>query len=281
MKSLNILVVGLFSVASLCAQVATGRITGRVSDPSGGIVAGATVKTVNILTNVEVSTKSTSDGFFDIPNLIPGQYRLEVDIAGFKHYTRHRLICALEDVLTIPVTLQVGSQTESVTVSSAAPLLDTSETAIGQVTDAKRLEDLPLPANNPFVPSMFSVNVTSLIAITSTLDPSANNQVGDVIAAGTLYGQTMLSLDGMPNMDETGGQFAGVVPAAEIIQEVKISATPYDASLGHFTGAQINMVTKSGTNGLHGALVFYNTNTDLNACHSSPRFPSIIRPPVR
>jgi hypothetical protein len=265
MKSLSILAVGLFCAGALSAQVATGRITGRVSDSSGGMIAGAIVKATNIHTNVEVSTKTTSDGVFDIPNLIPNEYRLEVDMPGFKHYSQGPIDVRVEDVLTLPVKLEVGSQSESVTVNSEAALVDTSETAIGQVTDTKRIEDLPLPANNPFVPSMFAVNVTSLIAITSTLDPSANNQVGEVIAAGTLYGQTMLALDGMPNMDETGGQYAGVVPPAEIIQEVKISATPYDASLGHFTGAMINMVTKSGTNGLHGALVFYNTNTDLNA----------------
>ncbi|HEY3839538.1 MAG TPA: carboxypeptidase-like regulatory domain-containing protein [Bryobacteraceae bacterium] len=265
MRYLKIVAIGLFCAASLCAQVATGRITGRATDPSGAMIAGAAVRTVNILTNVEVSTKTTSDGVFDIPNLIPGEYRLEVDMPGFKHLSQGPIEVRVGDVLTVPLMLQLGAQSESVTVTSDAALLDTSSSVIGEVTDTRRIEDLPLPANNPFVPSMFSVNVTSLVAITSTLDPSANNQVGDVIAAGTLYGQTMLALDGMPNMDETGGQFAGVVPPAEIIQEVKISATPYDASLGHFTGAMINMVTKSGTNGLHGALIFYNTNTDLNA----------------
>jgi Carboxypeptidase regulatory-like domain len=265
MKYLRIITIGLSCAASLCAQVATGRITGRATDSSAGVIAGATVKSVNILTNVEVSTKTTSDGVFDIPNLIPGEYRLEVDMPGFKRLSQGPIEVRVGDVLTVPLMLQLGAQSESVKVTSDAALLDTSSSVIGQVTDTRRIEDLPLPANNPFVPSMFSVNVTSLVAITSTLDPSANNQVGDVIAAGTLYGQTMLALDGMPNMDETGGQFAGVVPPAEIIQEVKISATPYDASLGHFTGAMINMVTKSGTNGLHGALIFYNTNTDLNA----------------
>ena len=155
MKSLNILVVGLFSVASLWAQVATGRITGRVSDPSGGIVAGATVKAVNILTNVEVSTKSTSDGFFDIPNLIPGQYRLEVEMAGFEHYQlrdrsslrRRRRPDAFRS------RFEVGAQTESVTVSSggaAAGRVGRAPSARSPTT--RRLEELPvLPASNPFV----------------------------------------------------------------------------------------------------------------------------------
>ena len=265
MKFLKIAAITLVSAASLCAQVATGRMTGRVTDASGSVVAGAVVKTVNILTNVEVSTRTTSDGIFDILNLIPGQYRLTVDMAGFKHFTQEPIELRVEDVLTIAVKLQVGAQTETVTVNAAAPLLDTSETVIGTSTDERRVDDLPLPANNPFVPSMMAPGIVSEIAITSTLDPSANNQVQEVAASGTIYGQMMSSLDGMPNEDQGSGCCLGIVPPAEIVQEVKVSATPYDASLGHFTGANLNMVTKSGTNGLHGALVFYNTNTDLNA----------------
>src|ERR1017187_8934121 len=157
MRFLQILVVSLVSIASSSyAQVATGRITGRVTDPSGALVAGAAVKTVNIATNVEVSTKTTSEGIFDVMNLIPGQYKLEIDMAGFKHLSQGPIELRVEDVLTITVALQVGAQTESVTVTSAAPLLDTSETVIGTVTDERRIDDLPSPANNPFVTSMMA-----------------------------------------------------------------------------------------------------------------------------
>jgi hypothetical protein len=265
MLLLRILAVGLFFAASPCAQVATGRITGRVTDPSGAFVAGALVKTVNILTNVEVSTRTTSEGVYDLLNLIPSQYRLEIDRPSFKHFSQSPIELRVEDVLTINVALEVGSQSETVTVASAAPLLDTSETVIGTVTDERQLDELPLPANNPFVPSMMAAGVVSMVSIASTLDPSANNQVQNLAVSGTVYGQMMSSLDGMPNEDQGSGCCLGIVPPAEIVQEVKISATPYDASLGHFTGANLNMVTKSGTNGLHGALVYYNTNTDLNA----------------
>jgi hypothetical protein len=266
MRFLQILVVSLVSIASSSyAQVATGRITGRVTDASGALVAGAAVKAVNTATNVEVSTKTTSEGIFDVLNLIPGQYRLEVNMPGFKHLSQGPIELHVEDVLTIPVALEVGSQAESVTVTSAAPLLDTSETVIGTVTDERRIDDLPSPANNPFVTSMMAAGIVSQISIASTLDPSANNQVQNLAVSGTVYGQMMSSLDGMPNEDQGSGCCLGIVPPPEIVQEVKISATPYDASLGHFTGANLNMVTKSGTNGLHGALVFYNTNTDLNA----------------
>src|SRR6266568_40792 len=152
---------------------------------------------------------------------------------------------------------------QSATVSTEAPLLDATSGVAGQVVDSKRLESLPLPASNPIVTTMLAVNMTMLTSPTSTYTPDANNQVTNTAAVGTRQGQSVQSIDGMPSMQ--GGGTTGIVPPPEILQEVKISTAPYDASLGHFTGAQINMVTKSGTNGFHGALVFWNTNTSLNA----------------
>ena len=167
------------------------------------------------------------------------------------------------DTLSVNIALQVGTQAETVTVTAEAPLLEASSAATGQVVDSKRLESLPLPASNPIVTTMLAVNMTMLTSPTSTYTPDANNQVTNTAAVGTRQGQSVQAIDGMPSMQ--GGGTTGIVPPPEILQEVKISTAPYDASLGHFTGAQINMVTKSGTNGLHGALVFWNTNTSLNA----------------
>ena len=263
MTTFRICAAGLVLSACLSAQVATGRITGRVIDSSGAIVPGASVKSVNVHTNVGTSTVSTSDGVFDVLNLIPGQYRLEVDMSGFKHYEQGPLELRVGDALTIQVTLQLGSQSESVTVSAEAPLLESASATTGQVVDSKRLENLPLPASNPIVTTMMAANMTMLTSPTSTFTPDANNQVTNTAAVGTLQGQSVQSIDGMPSMQ--GGGTTGIVPPPEILQEVKVATSPYDASQGHFTGALINMVTKSGTNGFHGALVFWNTNTSLNA----------------
>ncbi len=263
MKCFRLCVVGLLSVLSLCAQVATGRITGRVTDSSGAVVPGGSVKTVNTQTNVETSTRSTSEGVFDLQNLIPGQYRLVVEVVGFKRYEQGPMELRVGDTLSLTVALQIGAQTESVTVTTEASLLETASAATGQVVDSKRLESLPLPASNPIVTTMLAVNMTMLTSPTSTYTPDANNQVTNTAAVGTRQGQSVQAIDGMPSMQ--GGGTTGIVPPPEILQEVKIATAPYDASLGHFTGAQIDMVTKSGTNGFHGALVFWNTNTDLNA----------------
>lgn len=269
MKLVSVCAVGLLLAGGLCAQVATGRITGHITDSSGAVVPGASVKSINVRTNVEISTVSTSDGDFNLLNLIPGQYRLVVEMAGFKRYERGPIELRVGDELTIPVSLQLGSQAESVTVTSEAPLLEAASAGTGQVVDSRRLEELPLPASNPLVTTIMAANITMLNSPTSTFTPDGNDQVTYTAAVGTRQGQTVESLDGMPSMQ--GGGATAIVPPPEILQEVKVATTPYDASQGHFTGAMINMVTKSGTNGFHGALVFWNTNTDLNALAYFPK----------
>jgi len=131
MKCFRLCVIGLLSVLSLCAQVATGRITGRVTDSSGAVVPGGSVKTTNTLTNVETSTKSSSEGVFDLTNLIPGQYRLVVEVTGFKRYEQGPMELRVGDTLSLTVALQIGAQTESVMVSTEASLLEVASAAIG------------------------------------------------------------------------------------------------------------------------------------------------------
>src|SRR6185436_15159768 len=124
------------SVLSLSAQVVTGRITGRITDSSGAVVPKASVKTRNVLTNVETSTVSTSEGVFDLLNLIPGQYRVEVEMAGFKRHQQGPHELRVGDSLSVDIVLQLGSQAESVTVNAEAPLLEASTASAGKVVDS-------------------------------------------------------------------------------------------------------------------------------------------------
>src|SRR5947209_633028 len=171
MNSFRLCAIGLLSALSLHSQVATGRITGRVTDASGAVVPAGSVKTVNIQTNVETSTKTTSEGVFDLQNLIPGQYRLAVEVEGFKRYAQGPMELRVGDTLSLTVALQIGAQTESVTVTTEASLLESASAATGQVVDSRRLESLPLPASNPIVTTMLAVNMTMLTSPTSTYTP--------------------------------------------------------------------------------------------------------------
>jgi hypothetical protein len=177
MKSLRICAIALVSAVSLSAQVATGLITGRIADSTGAVVPGASVKGVNIQTNVETSTRSTSDGVFTVLNLIPGRYRIDVSMAGFKNFSQGPIELRVGDALNLVVTLQLGSQSESVTVTAEAPLLESATAGTGQVIDSKRLENLPFPASNPLFSTLLATGMTMLTSPTSTYTPDANTQV--------------------------------------------------------------------------------------------------------
>lgn len=249
---------------SVCAQVSYGHIIGRVTDPSGAVVPQAAVEAVNLRTNVAVSTRSNTEGNFELRNLIPGEYRLIVVLSGFKRYERGPLELRVGDILNIPVALEVGTQAESVTVTTEAPLLETGSASLGQVLDERRIEDLPLPAGNPGFLVQFAPNVISFQSPTSTWTPEANPHPVNYSAAGTssAVGNNEMALDGMPNMRAAT---MGIIPPPEIVQEMRVVTAAYDASLGHFTGSQVNMVLKSGTNTPHGDLVFTHNSRPFNA----------------
>jgi hypothetical protein len=257
-------VIGSFCALSLPAQMSYGRITGRVTDSSGAVVPQATVQTINVATNVVASTKSNVDGNFDVLNLIPGQYRITVELAGFKRYDRGPMELRVGDALNIPIVLEVGSQAESVTVTTEAPLLESATASVGQLLDERRIQDLPMPASNPGFLIQFAPNVISFTSPTSTWTPEANPHPVNYSAAGTstAVGNNEMAIDGMPNMRSAT---MGVIPPPEIVQEMRVVTAAYDASLGHFTGSQVNMVLKSGTNALHGDLVFSHNSRPFNA----------------
>ena len=254
----------LLSTLLLAQNPYGGRIIGRVADSSGALVPNAAVECVNLGTNVVSSANTTSNGNFELPNLIPGQYRLSISVAGFKKYEQGPLELRVGDTLNIPIALQVGAQAETVTVTAAAPLLEAANAETGLSLDARRVADLPVPASNVLFMALFgSTNMTGTTSPMSTFTPDGNDQPTGVAAGGTLRGQSLQSVDGMPTMEYSSQM--GIVPPPEVVEEVKISTSLYDASQGHFTGALVSMVTKSGTNDLHGAVAIWNQNTTLNS----------------
>lgn len=263
LRFLRFFTVAFLFVLPLCAQNPTGRITGRVTDPTGAVVPGATVKGVNIATNVEASTTTTSEGNFALLNLIPGQYRLQATMAGFKNFEQGPIELHVGDTLTIPVTMQVGAQTESVTVNAEAPLLEAGTAQLGQVVTTKQMQNLPMPESSALFIAMFAANLTTTSPVENLYDPSAREKPMNVNAAGAMQSQNVAMMDGMPNM--IGPQSVANLPTAEMVQEVKVSVADYDASQGHYTGALVNMVMKTGTNDLHGILTYYHNGTALNA----------------
>jgi len=254
MKRIGIALFLIALAVAAAAQTPYGRITGTVTDAGGAVVPGATVRVINIDTNVTVADKTNAQGNYDASNLNPGMYRVEVEHAGFKLFKRGPIEVRVGDVLDISVALELGAITETVNVTAEAPLLENTNADLGQVIDHRRIEDLPLPGSAPMYLMQLAPGVISTNPPTHGWLPQAVDAISNMAAAGTRTRSSEFSLDGIPNMSQ-GGQLS-FTPPPEMVQEFRVQTAPFDASVGHFTGAYVNMVIKGGTNAFHGSAVY-------------------------
>src|SRR5947209_4754929 len=141
-------VVFLGFVTSLCAQAPTGQITGAVSDPSGAVIAGATVTLTNPATEMRRETTTNIDGLFNLPALPPGIYNLQVDAKGFPKQARENLELQVGQVAKIDFTMQIGNVAETIQVTGGSPILQSETAELGTVIENKRIVDLPLNGRN-------------------------------------------------------------------------------------------------------------------------------------
>ncbi len=246
--------IALAAAAVLFAQDPRGRILGRVTDSSGAVVPSVSVGALNLETGVTVTAQSNEQGNYLLLHLNPGRYRLFAEHAGFKKFERSAVEVRVGDAITIDIGLEPGAVSESVTVTAETPLLVTSEASVGQLVDRRRLIELPLAGGNPLYLLQLTPGIIATNASSHGWFPHALDSISNVAAVGTRTRSNQFALDGNPIMTQ-GGQ-ASYSPPPEMVQEMKIDTAPFDASLGGFSGANFNIVTKSGTNQLHGDLWF-------------------------
>ncbi|HWB99295.1 MAG TPA: carboxypeptidase-like regulatory domain-containing protein, partial [Bryobacteraceae bacterium] len=262
MKLFRFLLVTSALIAAMVGQTPTGHIKGRVTDKAQAVVPGARVEAVNTATNVTTRVESNLEGNYEVPNLIPGIYRLEIRKDGFKQYVREPIQVRVGDVLTIDASLDVGDVAESIVVNAESPMLQAATAGLDQVIDTRRIEDLPAPGNSVIYLLQTAPAITVTTAPTNLWPPDAVGSAGGTAVAGTVA-TSQYSMDGIPMMSRNG-TFT-VNPQPEMVQEFAVQVAAYDASLGRFTGAYVNMVTKSGANDLHGSLVYSNLSRGLMA----------------
>ena len=243
----------IFALA-LFAQDPYGRITGRVVDSSGAVVAGAAIQVTNVETNVVSRSATDSSGNYDVRNLLPGRYRLVVELQGFKRYERGPIEVRVGDALTLAVTLEVGALTESVTITAEAPMLEANSATVSQVIDSRRVQDLPMPGSSVIYLTQLSPGMIPTTAPTDDWAPNGPEVNSGQSSSGTDNRSNEFVVDGVPNLKSYG--VVQYEPMPEMVQEFRVLTSAYDASVGHYTGAQINIVTKSGTNSLHGTLAY-------------------------
>jgi len=253
----------LVSVAALCAaQEFRGTILGRVTDPSGAAVAGASVQVLNEETNLAAAAVSNEAGNYQAPFLLPGNYRVRVEMSGFKKLERTGVRVSINAQVTLDIALELGAQTETVTVTAAPPLLNTAGADLGQVV------------NNAYV-NMISVTLTRNIVATARLAPGVTGKTGTyssndqteftVSGGGSSQGRNEFLLDGIPNTVPQGSGNIVFVPTIDSVEEVKVHTTMFDASYGHSNGGAVSISTKGGTNEIHGALYLFKRWKALDA----------------
>ncbi len=251
----------LLAVVSF-AQMPYGSVVGRIIDKEQARVPGASVKAVNLSTQVVSATKSNNEGNYIVPNLVPGPYRVEIEKDGFKRFTREPVEVRVSDRLTLDVELEIGQVTQSVVVTSEAPLLQSTTATIGQNIDHQRLMDLPSPSNSVIFQIALTPGVTPLVAPGGNYAPDREGDSNQFAVSGTGTGSNQIMVDGNPT-DIKGSITLHAIP--EVVEEVQVQTTPIDASTGRAVGAFVNMVMKSGTNTFHSDLVYSYIGRTLTA----------------
>lgn len=252
--------------AGAFAQEFRATISGQVVDPTGAVVPGASVVVRETHTGAINRTTSDSVGQYVLPFLPPGDYSITVTKTGFEILVRNGIVLQAREHPILNLTLTVGSESQTVTVTAETPLLNQADGSIGDVISTKSVADLPLNGYAPPMLAALSVGVNSTLApqnITA-YDPGSVNAWS---IGGTKEGEGEILLDGAEDNQMSGAQNGGAtfIPTEDSVQEVSVRTFDTDASIGHTIGGAVNMVTKSGTNGLHGTVYEFSQLADLFA----------------
>jgi len=255
--------VGLFGSANcLLAQGLTGRLSGTVQDPSGGVVGNATVELTNNLTSQTRVTRTNSEGYFQFTELLPGSYKLSVTASGFKKYEQKIVtVTATERVTLPPITLEVGVVAETVQVTSEVTRVQTESAERSGLISSRQMMELPLKGRSYMGTAKF---LPGVIDTANRESPGWNDLVG-ININGTRAGSINLTLDGVSSLDT--GSLTGpyLAPSIDAVAEVKILLSNYQAEYGRASGGTINTVIKSGTRDFHGSGYYFLRNEALNA----------------
>jgi len=245
-------------------QASSSSLRGTVTDPSGSALPGATVVIANPESTIARTATTGGLGDYRFLALPPGTYTLTVTATGFAHYEQTGIQLLVDTPATANVQLKVGTTTERITVTSEAPVLNLVDASIGNPFDETQVKQIPLEGRN--VPDLLSLQAG--VAYTGNrpdIDKNQDTRNGSV--NGARSDQSNITLDGVDVNDQSNGYaFTSVLPTTlDSVQEFRVTTSNYNADQGAGSGAQVSLVTKSGTNSFHGSLYEYHRNTITSA----------------
>src|SRR6202050_1100376 len=250
-----------------------GNISGTVRDSSGAVVSKATVTVTNTDTGVAQTVSSDDKGAYSFLNLPVGHYSFAITLAGFKPYKLSGVVINVNDALLIDPVLQVGEKNDSVSVSDNATHVETVSTQMGEVITGAQMTAVPLNGRSytdllalqPGVAPVTSITSETVQDVgASALAPSGDLNPGTISINGQREFANAFIVNGS-DVEEDVNMGAAIVPNLDSIAEFRILTSNFDAEYGEFSGGQINVVTKSGTNAFHGDVFEFLRNTNLDA----------------
>ena len=264
----------LFLLASASARaIVGGSIAGTLKDPSGRVVVHAEVTARETSTGLTYRTRSDASGNYTIPVLPVGRYQLEVHAAGFHTYQRNEIVIDTNAALRLDVNLEVGGADQTVSVSDNTLHVETTSTQLGEVISGRQMTAVPLDGRSYTDLLSLQAGVAPATSITNTtvqdvgatvLNPSGTLNPGTVSVNGQREFANFFSVNGSDAEEDVNAGTA-IIPNLDAIAEFRIITGNFDAEYGEFSGGQISVVTKSGTNQLHGSAFDFLRNTDLDA----------------
>jgi hypothetical protein len=242
-----------------------GAITGTVTDPSGAVIVGAKVTVTQKATTNKRTAETNGSGQFNVPSLPPASYEITVESKSFKTYVQKDTTVLADQIVSVQVQLQLGQSSETITVESTAVVINTVTPVISQVIEQQRVVELPLNGRN-------AGDLTTLVAGTEVANGHGASQgntkqvpgVETISVNGARPDQVSYNLDGATNEDLMSN-VNNPFPFPDAVQEFSVQTNSFDTQYGSNSGAVVNVVTKSGTNGFHGDAFEFVRNREFNA----------------
>jgi hypothetical protein len=262
----------LFSATAVWASVG-GSISGTVKDATGGLIPHASVTVFETENGLMYRAETDAAGFFTLPVLPVGHYRLQISAPGFNSYQRKGIVLDTDAALKLDAVLAVGSVDQTVSVGDNSLHVETISTQMGEVITGRQMTAVPLDGRSYTDLLSLQAGVAPATSITSTtvqdvgatvLNPSGTLNPGTVSVNGQREFANFFSVNGSDAEEDVNAGTA-IIPNLDAIDEFRIVTSNFDAEYGEFSGGQISVITKSGTNHLHGSAFDFLRNTDLDA----------------
>jgi len=248
------------------AQVTTATVSGTLADTTGAVIPGVKVTVTNTATQITREGVSDGQGRFQVPNLQPGPYSVTVSTPGFETFVQKNITLQIGQEFVLPVKLLLGSTNEQITVTSEPPQVNTTQNTVSQVVDEKAIENLPLNGRD------FSQLPLTTAGVTASRNISTSTTMGygaKIVMAGSRPDVTGWLMDGTNIKGITNygtpADVSGAMLGVGAMQEFQTVVTGFEADFGQTSGGVINMLTKSGTNNIHGEAYFYARNDVFDA----------------